>query len=418
MRPAELLIVNAAELVTRADRDGLEVVPNGAVASAGGVVVAVGSTPEVESRVDARGAEVIDASGMTVLAGLVDAHTHLAFSGWREGEFYMRIGGSGYEEILASGGGILDTVRSTRRASAEELAELVRGRLDLLLKLGTTTVEVKSGYGLTTSDELKILVAIREAARGHPVEVVPTFLGAHAIPPEFEHDPDGYVDLVVEEMLPRVREEGLAEYADVFCGPGVFSTCQARRILERAAELGLGIRIHADELSESGGAELAAELRARSADHLLRPSEVGLRRLASSGTTAVLLPATAFFLMSGVFAPARRLIDLGVPVALATDFNPGTCTNPSLQLVMTLACLTMKMNAAEAIAGVTANAARSLGRADRIGTLEEGKQADIVAFDVPGHAHIPYRFGHAPVTFVVKRGKVVYERGVCCDRRP
>jgi len=415
---ADFLLHNAGQLVTAAGfserpKRGAELadigmVENGALAAQDGVIAAVGPEAQVREQVELdRDARVIDAGGRVVLPGLVDPHTHVVFAGSREHELEMKIAGMSYLEILARGGGILDTVRATRAAGREELAAAGRRYLDQMLAHGTTTAEAKSGYGLTTGDEMKILAVIRELDGSHPVDLASTFLGAHAIPPEYKTNPDAFVDLVTEEMLPAVAREGLAEFCDVFCEEGVFTVEQSRRILLAARRLGMRPKVHADEIVSLGGAELAAELGAVSADHLMAVSEEGIRRLAESGTVAVLLPATTFCLMGKQYAPARLMIERGVAVALASDFNPGSSPVNSMQVVMGLACRQLKMTPAEVISAVTINAAHALGRAARVGSLEPGKQADLVVFDAVDYRYLMYRFGINLATTVIKKGKVV-----------
>jgi imidazolonepropionase len=355
-------------------------------------------------------AEILDATGKCVIPGLVDSHTHLIFAGSRDDEFEQRLSGATYQQIAAQGGGINATVRRVRAASKDELKLLARRRLDRLLSFGVTTAEVKSGYGLNVADEIKCLDAIAELNAEGPLELVPTFLGAHALPPEFREDREGYLRLLTQEMLPEVARRRLAEFCDVFCETGVFSLAESERVLLRARELGLRLKLHADELTPLGGAELAARLGAVSADHLLCISDAGIEALAASGTVATLLPGTAFFL--GVeSAPARRLIERGVRVALASDCNPGTCPTENLPLVGTMACTQMGMLPAEALAALTINAAAAVGRADRLGSLEVGKQADLVILDVPDYRQMFYHFGVSHVWRVIKRGRVVYTAG-------
>ena len=414
----DLLIYGASELATpvgpaplTGPRLGqLRVIRDGAVAIREGRIVAVGATSELRRSFTAD--EELDASGLTVVPGLVDPHTHLVFAseGYRPEELRMKIQGLSYMEILARGGGIMKTVRATRAASEERLARECVERLDLMLLHGTTTVEAKSGYGLTVRDELKCLRALRRAGEEHPVDVVPTFLGAHAVPPEFLGRPDDYVALVVEEMLPKVAEERLARFCDVFCERGVFTLEQARRVLEAGLEHGLRAKIHADELSDTGGARLAAELRAVSADHLLFASEEGLKAMAEASVVAVLLPAAPLTTMLNRFADARRMIELGVPVALGTDFNPN-CPVESMQTVMALACYCMRMTQAEALAAATLNAAHAIGLSGEVGSIEPGKKADLVLLDVPSHEHLGYRLGSNLVRHVIKSGRLVVEDG-------
>jgi imidazolonepropionase len=433
---AGLLIHGAAEVVTMAGgvragsgQGDLAIVRGGAndsepvVAAWDGRIVAAGRRADVTRAVEAQGYLLarfarLDARGGTVTPGLVDPHTHLLFAGSREGELELRRRGAGYLEILAAGGGILSTVAATRAASADDLAAHGRRWLDEILGHGTTTVEAKSGYGLDLVTELRLLeVAQRLGAEG-PVDVVPTYLGAHAVPPEFRDRPDAtesYIRELVDEQLPAIAEQGVARFCDVFCENGVFSADQSRRILTTALGLGMAARLHADELAPSGGAELAAEIGALSADHLATPSAAGIEALAAAAASghpvvATLLPATTWFLMSNHYAPARELIDRGVPVALGTDFNPGTSPTASLPLVMTVACLGLKLSPAEALAAVTVNAAHSLGLGDEIGSLEPGKAADIVVWRVPSADQIPYWPGADLVRTVVKRGRIVLDR--------
>jgi imidazolonepropionase len=351
--------------------------------------------------------EVIDAAGKTVLPGLVDSHTHLIFAGARADEWEQRLRGLSYQEIAARGGGINATVRCVRRASKSDLKELARPRLRRQLGFGVTTVEVKSGYGLTLADELKCLEAVAELNAEGPLELVATFLGAHAVPPEYQSDRGGYLRLLLDTMLPEIARGRLAEFCDVFCETGVFGLDESLAVLTCARDLGLRLKLHADELTPLGGSELAARLGAVSADHLLCITEAGIDALAGSDTVATLLPGTAFFL--GVpYAPARRLIDRGLAVALASDCNPGTCPTENLPLVGAMACAAMNMLPAEAVTALTLNAAAALGRADRIGSVEIGKQADLVICDVPDYRHLFYHFGVNHVWRVIKRGRVVF----------
>jgi len=414
----DLLIERASELATPLG-DGqkplsgkrmrkLRIIANAALAIEGGKIVAVGKTSEVRSEFQA--SETIVASGKTVIPGFVDPHTHLVFVGSREAEFEMRLMGATYMEIHRRGGGILQTVRETRQASEHELVESCRRTLKVMLEHGTTTLEAKSGYGLTTKDEVKSLGVMQQLNRTQPVEIVPTFLGAHSIPPEFEKQPDEYVRLVTEEMIPTVARHGLAEFCDVFCEEGVFNIEQSRQILCAGKERGLTPKLHADELSDTDGARLAAEIGAVSAEHLLYASETGLGMMAECGVIAVLLPAAAFALMAGRYADARRMIEMGVPLALGTDFNP-SCWVESQQLVIALACRQMKMTPSEALVASTINAAHAVKRADEVGSLEPGKKADVVIVDVPNHNFLGYRFGTNLVSKVIKEGRLVVDRG-------
>ena len=415
---ADLLIKNAGQLVTsrgasfsprlKGALGEIQVIEKGAVAAKGDKIIAVGTTPEVLGKIKISSETiVIDAAGRVVLPGLVDPHTHVVHGGSREHELDLKLKGVPYLEILARGGGILSTVRSTREAGREELVQRGLKYCDQMLGQGTTTAEAKSGYGLSTESELKTLEAVKEVNKKHPIDLVPTFLGAHAIPGEYKENPDEYVSIVIDEMLPAVTERGLAEYCDVFCEEGVFSVEQSRKILTAAADRGLKLKIHADEIVPLGGAELAAELGAVSADHLLVISDTGIKRMAEAGVIAVILPGTTFYLREEHYAPARKMIEAGVPVALATDFNPGSCPNNNLQIIMTMACLYLRMTPAEVINAMTINAAHALGRAQTIGSLEEGKRADMVIFDAPNYQYLPYRYGTNLVDKVIKNGRIV-----------
>ncbi|HEV3145987.1 MAG TPA: imidazolonepropionase [Gemmataceae bacterium] len=349
---------------------------------------------------------LIDARGKIVLPGLVDSHTHLVFAGDRAAEFEQRLQGASYQEIAAKGGGINSTVRQVRQASPAELKESAHQRLKQMLEFGITTVEVKSGYGLTLQDELKCLNLIAELNHEQPCELAPTFLGAHEIPPEYRTNRHEYIRLLCAEMIPRVATERLAEFCDVFCEQGVFSVVESERILGTAKDHGLKLKIHADEFTALGGTEMAARLGAVSADHLLHVTETGIQALKVAGTVATLLPGTAFFL-GLAYAPARKLIDRGLPVAMATDCNPGSCMSENLPLMGTIACTQMKMLPAEVVSAMTLNAAAALGRSDRIGSIEPGKQADLVIFDVPSYSYLPYHFGVNHAWKVIKSGRVV-----------
>jgi imidazolonepropionase len=395
-----------------ADLGRLRVVDQAAVACLAGRIVFAGTERDFRQTVEMEpGGVVVDARGGTALPGFVDAHTHLPFAGWREGEFAERLTGTTYSEIAARGGGILSTVRATRAASLADLTTLVRSRLDAMLALGTTLVEAKSGYGLTLEAEIKQLEAVRLASAGHPVEVLATFLGAHTVPKELKEDRGRYVEAVVVDMLPAVAREGLAAYADVFVDAHAFTLAEARRILTTARSLGLGVRLHADQLAADGAAELAAELSAASADHLEHVTEAGIEALARAGTTALLLPAAGHFLMQQAKPPTRRLVEAGVPVAVATDFNPGSCPTESMGVVLEHACLRLSLSIDEAITAATLNAAHALGRARETGSIEVGKRADFVVHAVPNRAHLVYRFGVPRVRTVVAAGRIAVEEG-------
>jgi imidazolonepropionase len=350
----------------------------------------------------------LDAGGRTLIPGLIDPHTHLPWAGTREDEFAQRLAGVSYQEIAAGGGGILSTVRSTRDASEEELAQLARGRMDRMLAWGTTTAEAKSGYGLTLDDELKQLRAIRLADREHPVELVPTLLAAHEVPPEHRRERERYLDIICSEIIPAAAQEQLARFGDVFCEEGVFTCAESRRVLEAGIAHGLHPRLHADEFVDSGGARLAAELGALSADHLIAVSDAGIEALAASGVTAVLLPGTSFFLMKHTYAPARRLIEAGVPVAIATDCNPGSSHTESLPMVFVLAVFELGLTIEEALTAATLNAACCLELGSELGSIEVGKRADLVVLDAPNLLHLAYHYGINPVGEVVKGGVHVH----------
>jgi len=413
----DLLIVNSNELITLKDgserpRTGkqmqsLGIIRKGCLAVKDGRIVAVGKTSEI--RKEFRAENIISASGKTVMPGFVDPHTHLVFAGSREDEFQMRVEGASYMKILDTGGGILKTVKQTRRAGVDRLVDFGFKTLDVMLEHGTTTVEAKSGYGLTVKDELKILRVIKRLNQLHAVDVVPTFLGAHAVPPEYRNNPREYVDLVVKDMIPRVAAKGLAEFCDVFCERGVFSLEQSRRVLVAGKNYGLKLKVHADEMSTLGGAELAAGVGAVSAEHLLFSSDEGIKAMAKKDVIAVLLPAAAFSLMTGQYADARKMINFGVPVALGTDFNP-SCWVENQQLVLALACHFMKLTPAEVITAATINAAHAIGTAGEVGSLEIGKKADVIVLDVPNHKFLGHRFGVNLVDKVVKSGRLVVDK--------
>ena len=422
MIQADLIIEGAAELLTltgagnrprRGEEMGdLGIIQRGALAARRGKIVWVGPTADLTTSVRPMAfCKLIDAYGKTVMPGLVDPHTHLVFAGSRENEFVMRIQTKTYLEIAAAGGGINATVAATRQASKAELTFAARRSLNRMLPLGTTTVEAKSGYGLDLETEIKMLEVIQGLNQDDPITVVPTFMGAHEIPPEFRQDPEAYVDLVITRMIPAVAERKLARFCDVFCETGVFSVAQAERICLAAQAAGMETRVHADELTDLGGAAMAARLKARTADHLLCANDDGIRAMAQAGVIAVLLPGTAYFLHMQRYARARDMIAAGVPVALATDFNPGSCMTESMPLIMNMACTQMRMLPAEAITAATINAAWAVGEQDRIGTLEVGKQADLLVLDAPNHAHLCYHFGVNLVERVVKDGKLVAENG-------
>jgi imidazolonepropionase len=413
--PATLLIRHCRQLITCAgqaprrgrDQGAITDVPDGAIAAAGERLVYAGPTDSLDTHVTlSPEAEIIDARDCSIVPGFVDPHTHAVFAGDRRDELRIRLAGETYASIAAKGGGIVVTVKATRAASEETLVSLARGRLQEMLACGTTTCEIKSGYGLDLESELKILRAIRRLANDGPVDIVSTFLGAHEVPPEYRSRRGEYVTLVTDRMIPAVAHERLAEWCDVFCEDGVFTPAESTTILETGKRAGLAPRIHADELAASGGSQVAAAIGARSADHLVFVSPAGIESLAAGGVAATLLPIASFYLKLRRFAPARDLIAAGVPVALATDVNPGGGFSPSMPFAMTLACFGMDLTFEEALVGATINAAWSLDRADRVGSLEPGKLADAVI--VRGDAINLIRVGASSVAAVVKRGRIVH----------
>jgi len=389
----------------------LGVLRNAALASAQGRIVWVGSDRDLEMKVQVPAVGVLDADGGAVVPGFVDAHTHLAFAGNRDDEIVRRLGGASYQDIASTGGGIVRSVEATRAASGEELAIAIASRLDEMLLCGTTTAEVKSGYGLETAAELRSLEAIGLAAQRHPVTLVPTFMGAHEVPVEHRAHRERYLDQVVKEMIPEVSRRGLATFCDVFCEEGVFSVEESRRVLRAARDSGLALRVHADELGWTGGAELAAEMGARSADHLIFVSEAGMAALARARCAATLLPSAAFYLRLGRFAPARALVAAGVPVALATDVNPGAGLSPSMAFAMSLACFGMGLSLEEALSAATIGGAYSVGKDAEVGSLEVGKRADFLVLPSARLLDL-VRVGAPALKAVVKEGRVVVRDGV------
>jgi len=416
-KEVDLLIENASEVITL--RGGsqkplrgehmkdLGIIKGGSVAVNEGRIVAVGKKQEVKRKFE--GKETIDASGKVVMPGFVDPHTHLVFAGAREDEFEMRIEGATYMGILETGGGILKTVRETRKASKDELIEYCRKTVDVMLEHGTTTVEAKSGYGLTVEDEVKCLEVAKLLNERHSIDIISTFLGAHAVPPEYKDNAEDYMKLIINEILPAVVSRKLAEFCDVFCEKGVFSIEQSREILLSGKKYGLIPKLHADEMTRLGGAELAAEVQAVSADHLLFTSDNGIKALTKQGVIAVLLPGASFSLVMEKYADARKMIQWRVPVALGTDYNP-SCWVENQQIIIALACRQMRMTPAEAIAATTINAAHAIKRAQTVGSLEPDKKADAIVLSIPNHKFLGYRFGVNLVDKVIKEGKlVVYE---------
>lgn len=411
----QLLIRNIAQLVTvasggkpwktREEMRNIGVLEGASVLVENGTIIAIGPEKDLASKT-APDAEILDGSDRIALPGFVDSHTHLVFAGSRENEFALRAEGKSYQEIAERGGGILSTVKATRAASKRDLKKLAARRLDDLLQHGTTTVEIKSGYGLDPDTEIKMLEVINDLSKEHYTTVVATFLGAHAFPPEFQKDPEAYVALVCERMLPYVSKRKLADFCDVFCERGYFSPDQSRRILAEAARLGIKLKVHAEELAPSGGAALAADLHAVSADHLENVSQEGIESLRQGGVVATLLPGVSFFLNHG-YAPARSLIDGGVPVAIASDFNPGSCMSFSMPLMMTIACTHMNMSPEEALTACTLNGAAALGLSSKVGSIEVGKDADIILYDIPNYRYLAYHFGTNQVHTVIKHGTIL-----------
>jgi imidazolonepropionase len=384
----------------------LAIIADGAMLIENGRIVQVGTRSEIEPSIGA-GDTLIDAGGRVVMPGFVDAHTHPVFAGNRAAEFEQRVAGASYAEIAAAGGGIRSTVRATRTASEDQLLAAAQRYVSWFHAGGTTTIEAKSGYGLTLEDECKLL---RVIGRIKDLRCIPTFLGAHEIPDEFRGHPSEYADLVIHEMLPAAANQRIARFCDVFCEPGIFSIEESRRVLSAARSLGLGLRMHADQLSDSGGAVLAAELHAATADHLEHTSARGILALESAGVQPVLLPGSVYALGSTLYPNAREMIQAGLAVVLATDFNPGSSPTPCMPMILSLACTQMKMTPAEVITSATINAAYSLGRASAIGSLEVGKQADFVIHDCRDYREIAYFFGAPLVQAVYLEGRLVWPR--------
>jgi len=419
---ANLIIKNASEVVTCSgftakkgkEMSELGIIADGAVVIEQGKITRVGATAEVMAEFKAAGKDLsgfdtINASGKAVLPGFVDSHTHLVFGGYRADEYAWRLKGDSYMDILQRGGGILSTVRATRSAAREELVQSGLRRLDSMLAFGVTTVEAKSGYGLDRETEITQLEVMADLNRRHPLDVVPTFMGAHAVLPEFKGREDAYIDFVLADVVPEVASRKLAEFCDVFCEKNVFSVAQSRRLLTRAATSGLKAKLHADEIVQLGGAELAAEIGAVSADHLLHVSDDGIRAMAGAGVVATLLPATAFSLREP-YARGRSMIDAGCAVALATDFNPGSCFCESIPLIAALAALYMNLTPEEIVTALTINGAAALGRAQVAGSIDPGKQGDVVILENPSYRFIPYHIGVSTVEKVIKGGTLVFDK--------
>jgi imidazolonepropionase len=435
----DLLVTHASQLLTipsheqgpqRGSRLGdLAIIADGALAVSAGSIVDLGATVDLAARHQA--ARTIDAGGRVVMPGFVDPHTHVVFAGDRANEFEQRIAGATYLEIMNAGGGIMSTVRATRAASLDELVDQTRARLDRMLAHGTTTAEAKTGYGLELAAELKLLAAIARLDAGHPIDLVSTFLGAHAIPAEYKGREDEYTNLVVSEMLPAIGERGmrnaeliphsafqLPNFVDVFCEDGAFTLAQSRRILEKARELGFALKIHVDEFEPLGGTRLGVELGAVSVDHVVTTPPEEIELLGRSGTIAVSLPGTPFGLAHRDYTPARAILAAGGALALATDINPGTTWNESMQLIVALACRYLKLTQAQALAAATINAAHAIGRGGSIGSLEIGKQADVLIMDVSDYRSIGYRYGTNLVRSVIKRGQIVAPQNLARGSAP
>jgi len=420
---ADLIVSGAGELLTCARRDAtsgarseLGIVSRGAVASRDGRIVWVGRTDDLREEVRlARGGQTFEADGRVVMPGLVECHAHLAFAGDRSDEFQLRVAGASYQEVAAAGGGIMSTVHATRAASDEVLRALSRKRLDYFLRFGVTTVEAKSGYGLSQEQELRILEVYRDVAAGHPADVVPTLLAAHTVPVEYLDRPDDYVKMVAKKMIPAAAKHHLAKFCDAFCEQGAFTVDQCRRVLEAGTEHGLLPKLHADQLTYMGGTEMAAELGAVSVDHLDHVSDAGIAALAAAEGTkrvpvAVLLPGATFFLGEQGYAPARRLLEAGARVALSTDLNPGSSPTANLWLMASMGCSQLRMSAEEVIRAITIEAAAALALDDEVGSLEVGKKADFLILEETRYAEVPYRYGMNPVWRVYKEGRLVVER--------
>ena len=407
---SELLLTNIGMLATPtgssarsgAEQGQIQILRNAWVLISQGQIAQVGTgTPP-----SVNGAQVVDAGGKLVTPGLVDAHTHLIFGGWRQNELGMKLHGKSYLDIQNAGGGIQSTTNATRQATEEELTQKAAKALDEMMRFGTTTCEAKSGYGLALEHELKQLRAIRRLQEEHPMDVTATFMGAHLVPAEYKQDRAEYIRLVCEEMMPAVKEQGIAKFCDVFCETGVFNAQESRKILETGRKYGLTPKIHADEIDPIGGSVLAGELGAVSAEHLIVCPPEGISSMAKGGTVACLLPATSFYLGAG-FAPARSMVEAGVPVAMASDFNPGSCPCLNMQFVIGLGCLKYKLTPEEVLTAVTLNGAAAIGMADQIGSVEVGKLGDLVVWDAPDLDYICYRIGSNLVKKVIKRGRMV-----------
>lgn len=415
-----MIIKNANQLVTCSgfeakcgeEMNNLHVIEDGAIIIENGIITKVGKTSEVIKNIDESKYEVIDAKNKAVLPGFVDSHTHFVFGGYREEEFDMRLKGRSYMEIMKAGGGIANSTTNTFKSSKEQLIKLGAKRLDSILRFGVTTVEGKSGYGLDFNTEIKQLEVMKELQNIHPIDISTTFLGAHAVPNEYKGRPGEFIDFIIQKVLPYVVENDLAEFCDIFCEKNVFSIEESRKLLIKAKEMGMKLKLHADEIVHLGGADLAAEVGAVSADHLLQASDEGIDKMAKSGVVATLLPATAFSLKEE-YAKARTMIKKGCAVALATDFNPGSCHTESIPLIFALATLYMKMTIEEAITALTINGAAAIDKASEIGSIDVGKKGDIIILEFPSYKFIPYHIGVNTVEKVIKDGRLLVDNERC-----
>ena len=416
---ADLILKNIGKLVTmqgsssfrvKEEMNKINIIENAYIAVKNGKILAIGVGDEF-GNLCGEDTKIHDAEGLLVTPGLIDSHTHLIHGGSRENEFSMKLNGVPYIEILNNGGGILSTVKATKEASEEELYKKAKKSLDRMLEFGVTTVEEKSGYGLELNTEIKQLEVARALDKNHPVDLVHTFLGAHAVPEEYKENHKAYIDILVDVMMPKIKDMGLAEFCDVFCEEGVFSIDESKIILSKAKEMGYKLKIHADEIESLGGAELSAKLNCISADHLMAASDEGIKMMAENNVVANILPATSFNLNKN-YADCRKMIDMGAIVSLSSDYNPGSCPSENLQLVMQLGCLHLKMTPNEVLTAVTINAAYAIDRADKIGSIEVGKNADFVVFDARNVEYLMYHFGINHTKKVYKNGNLVVDNKV------